>query len=128
MATIHDYAEGISQSLGARIHAMRESREWTLETLAEQTSLSKAYLSRLEGGDRQPSLAALGEIARAFGVSIAALFEQPDESADCVVVRGGSASPQTANGLKYRPLSSMKKSFTLTTPGATTPCVCTRTD
>ena len=113
MATIHDYAEGISQSLGARIHAMRESREWTLETLAEQTSLSKAYLSRLEGGDRQPSLAALGEIARAFGVSIAALFEQPDESADCVVVRGGSTSPQEANGLAFQPLSSTTKPFNI---------------
>jgi quercetin dioxygenase-like cupin family protein/DNA-binding XRE family transcriptional regulator len=110
MATIHDYASGIGLSLGHRIHSMRESRDWTLETLAEHTGLSKPYLSRLEAGDRQP---ALGEIGRAFGVSIAALLEHPDESADCVVVRGGSASPQTANGLKYRPLSSTTKSFNI---------------
>jgi transcriptional regulator with XRE-family HTH domain len=113
MATIHDHAEGISLSLGHRIHAMRESRDWTLETLAEKTGLSKAYLSRLEGGDRQPSLAALGEIAKALGVSIAELFEHPDESSPCLVVRGGSTSPQTANGLNFVALSSTTKPFNI---------------
>jgi DNA-binding XRE family transcriptional regulator/quercetin dioxygenase-like cupin family protein len=111
METIHDYAAGIGLSLGHRIHSMRESRDWTLETLSNQTGLSKAYLSRLEAGDRQPSLAALGEIARAFHVSIAALFEHPDESADCVVVRGGSTSSQAANGLSFVSLSSTTKPF-----------------
>ncbi len=58
METIHDHAQAISQSLGLRIHAMRESRDWTLEMLAERAGFSKAYLSRVEGGDRQPSLVA----------------------------------------------------------------------
>ena len=113
MATIHDYAEGIGLTLGHRIHAMRESRDWTLETLSENTGLSKAYLSRLEAGDRQPSIATLGVVADAFGVSIAALFEHPDESAECVVVRGGSTSPQTANGLIFQSLSSTTKPFNI---------------
>jgi len=113
MATIHDYAEGIGLSLGHRIHAMRESRDWTLEHLAEQTRLSKAYLSRLEAGDRQPSLATLGEIARVFGVSIGALFEHPDDSAQCVVIRGGSTSPQSVNGLTFNTLSSTTKPFNI---------------
>ncbi len=77
MATIHDHADTITLSLGSRIHAMRESREWTLEELAEHTGLSKAYLSRLEGGDRQPSIAALAAIAGAFSVSVGALFDAP---------------------------------------------------
>jgi|HubBroStandDraft_1064217.scaffolds.fasta_scaffold372082_1 transcriptional regulator with XRE-family HTH domain len=113
MATIHDYATGIGFSLGHRIHSMRESRDWTLETLAEETGLSKPYLSRLEAGAREPSLGALGQIARAFGVSIAALLEHPDDSADCVIVRGGSTSQQEANGLAFRPLSSTTKPFNI---------------
>jgi len=121
MATIHDHATGIGFTLGHRIHSMRESRDWTLETLAERTGLSKAYLSRLEGGDRQPSIATLAEIARAFGVSMAALFEHPDESADCVVVRGGSTAPQMANGLSFRPLSSSTKPFNIHPIGVTIP-------
>jgi|HubBroStandDraft_1064217.scaffolds.fasta_scaffold17378_2 transcriptional regulator with XRE-family HTH domain len=113
MATIHDHAEDITLSLGNRIHAMRDSREWTLEQLAEQTGLSKAYLSRLEGGDRQPSIAALAALSQAFGVSIGALFERPDESAACMIIRGGSLPTQNANGLIFQPLSGSTKPFNL---------------
>lgn len=113
MATIHEHADEISQTLGRRLRAMRESREWTLETLAERTGLSKAYLSRLECGDRQPSMVALHSLATALGLSIAALFEQPDDSADAVIIRGGSIAPISANGLTYVPLSSSTKPFNL---------------
>jgi DNA-binding XRE family transcriptional regulator len=110
---IHEHAAEVSLSLGNRLHAMRESRLWTLETLAERTELSRAYLSRLEAGVRQPSIAVLCAIAKAFGVSIAALFEQPDEVIDCVIVRGGSGSIRNVNGLRYVTLSSSTKPFNL---------------
>jgi transcriptional regulator with XRE-family HTH domain len=113
MGTIYDHVEEVTQTLGSRLHAMRESRDWTLDVLAERASLSKAYLSRLEGGDRQPSLAALCALAQAFGVSIAALFEQPDQTADCIVVRGGSNTSRNANGLTYVALSGSTKPFNL---------------
>lgn len=121
METIHDHAEEVTQTLGNRLHAMREARDWTLEELANHTGLSKAYLSRLEGGDRQPSIAALLAIAKAFGVSIAALFEQPDEAVECVIIRGGSAPVLQANGLSYLPLSSSTKPFNLHPIGVTVP-------
>lgn len=92
---------------------MRESRDWTLDDLAARTELSKAYLSRLEGGDRQPSLTALCAVAKAFDVSIAQLFEQPDAASSCVIVRGGSTVAHQANGLVYLPLSSSTRPFNL---------------
>lgn len=114
MATnIHDHAAEVSLSLGNRLHAMRESRSWTLEQLAQKTELSKAYLSRIEAGVRQPSIPVLCSIARAFHVSIATLFEQPDETAPCVIVRAASAAERTVNGLRYRPLSGSTKPFNL---------------
>jgi DNA-binding XRE family transcriptional regulator/quercetin dioxygenase-like cupin family protein len=113
METIHEHAEREMRSLGQRLHAMRESRSWTLETLADLTQLSKAYLSRLEAGDRQPSMTALCAIASAFGISISQLFERPDESTNCVIMRGGSATPKMANGLVFTPLSGSTKSFNL---------------
>jgi transcriptional regulator with XRE-family HTH domain len=113
MGTIHDHAEEIAISLGSRIHAMRESRDWTLEMLADRCGLSRAYLSRLEAGSREPSMPALRAIAQAFDVSIAALFEQPDESAASVIIRGGSTTTKTVNGLTYLPLSSSTKPFNL---------------
>ena len=113
MGTIYDHAGEVTASLASRLHAMRESRDWTLDALAERTKLSKAYLSRLEAGDRQPSITALCAIARAFDVSVAALFEQPDQSSDCIVVRGGSTTKRSANGLAYVPLSGSTKPFNL---------------
>ncbi len=92
---------------------MRESRGWTLEDLADRTEMSRAYLSRLEAGNRQPSITALCAIAKAFGVSIATLFEHPDEKTNCVIIRGGSTENRTANGLTYQPLSSSTKRFNL---------------
>lgn len=122
MATnIHQHAAEVSLSLGNRLHAMRESRSWTLETLADLTGLSKAYLSRLESGVRQPSIVVLCTIAKAFGVSIATLFEQPDEAADCVIIRGGSGGQRRANGLRYQPLSSSTKPFNLQPIAVTIP-------
>jgi quercetin dioxygenase-like cupin family protein/DNA-binding XRE family transcriptional regulator len=113
MGSIYEHAEEMTQTLGSRMHSMRESRDWTLDELAERTDLSKAYLSRLEGGDRQPSFAALCAIAKAFQVSVAALFEHPDQSSDCIVVRGGSAAKRSVNGLTYVSLSGSTKPFNL---------------
>jgi transcriptional regulator with XRE-family HTH domain/quercetin dioxygenase-like cupin family protein len=118
METIHDHADQATDSLGSRLKAMRESRDWTLDAVADRCGLSKAFLSRLEGGSRQPSMLALKAIADAFGVSISALFEQPDDTAECVIIRGSGANPRTANlktanGLTYLPLSSSTKPFNM---------------
>jgi len=121
MATVHDQAAQVMQTLGSRLHAMRESRHWTLEDLADRTELSKPYLSRLESGERQPSIAALCAISKALGVSIAALFEQPDTSSECIIVRKDSAVRQTANNLYFVPLSGSTKPFNLQPIAVTIP-------
>jgi transcriptional regulator with XRE-family HTH domain len=124
--TIHEHVAEVTQSLGSRLHAMRESRGWTLEHLAQRAELSKAYISRLESGERQASIAALCAVAKAFGVSVAHLFEQPDASADCVIVRADGAEAtglpaKTVNGLRYVPLSSSTKPFNLQPIAVTIP-------
>jgi transcriptional regulator with XRE-family HTH domain len=119
--TIHEHAQAVTETLGSRLHAMRESRDWTLEHLAERSELSRAYLSRLEAGDRQPSLAALCSIAKAFGVSVAALFEQPDPSLDCIIVRQQDAVASTVNHLEFIPLSGSTQPFNLRPIAVTIP-------
>jgi transcriptional regulator with XRE-family HTH domain len=91
--------------LPARIRRLRQERGWTLERLASETALSKPYLGRLEAGERQPSLAALLALGRAFGLSVSDLLSE-DAGADEVVVRGDGAPEQRGNGLRYQPLSS----------------------
>jgi transcriptional regulator with XRE-family HTH domain len=121
MATIHEHAQEVTACLGNRLHAMRESRQWTLEDLADRTELSRPYLSRLEAGDRQPSIAALCSIAKAFAVSVAALFEQPDPGFDCIIVRGQTAVTQSVNNLSFVPLSASTKPFNLQPIAVTIP-------
>ena len=96
---------------GSRLRELRRSRGWTLEELACRSSLSKAFLSRLESGGRQASIAAALTLSRIFNVSLASLFESQPEP--CVIVRGADAVEKSVNGLKYVPLSHAGRFFNL---------------
>lgn len=100
-------------SFGARLRELRVRRGWTLQELAARSSLSKAFLSRLESGDRQASIAAALTLSRIFDVSLASLFESPPAETPCVIVHGTEAIEKTANGLKYAPLSHAGRFFNL---------------
>lgn len=104
MLSEQDAVNQISR-LGERIKALRVSRRWTLEQLATRARLSKSYVSRLEDGDRQPSIAALLSVAQAFGVSLHALFAQEPEDPPNTVARREATPTIAGNGLNYRPLS-----------------------
>jgi transcriptional regulator with XRE-family HTH domain len=92
--------------LGARLRFLRNQKGWTLEQLSLHTDLSEPFLSRLESGRRQPSLAALITLARAYSMPLAALLEEtPAAMASRVVIRAQSSSEHRANGLQYRVVS-----------------------
>lgn len=55
-------------AFGAYLRSQRKLAELSLRQLAELTSLSNPYLSKLERGLHQPSVAAVANIARALGV------------------------------------------------------------
>ena len=92
--------------LGGRLRDLRTGRGWTLDEVARRTGLSKSYLSRIEDGERQPSLASLLSVAQAHGIPLAALFAAPpDGNPRGAVLRGGALPQQQGNGLTYTPLS-----------------------
>jgi transcriptional regulator with XRE-family HTH domain len=93
------------RSFGSRLRELRLQRGWTLQDLAGQSGLSKTFLSRLESGDRQASIAAVLTLSRIFDVSLASLFESPLATEPCVIFRTEDAVEQNANGLAYVPLS-----------------------
>jgi transcriptional regulator with XRE-family HTH domain len=99
--------------LGARLRKLRAERGWRLEDLAERTGLSRAYLSRLEGSVRQPSLSSLFGVARAYDVPFSSLFEPEPEAEGVVIVRATDGSPQRGNGLLYSRLSDGGWAFNL---------------
>lgn len=100
-------------SFGTRLRELRLRRGWTLQELACRSALSRAFLSRLESGDRQASIAAVLTLSRVFDVSLASLFESPPAMEPCVIVRAADAVEKTLNGLKYASLSHAGRFFNL---------------
>jgi len=61
--------------VGERLRAIRRLRRCTLRTVAERAGLSESFLSQIERGRSNASIASLRRIADALGVSVADLFE-----------------------------------------------------
>src|SRR5207244_1594121 len=61
--------------VGERLRAIRRLRRMTLRTIAERAELSESFLSQLERGRANASVASLKRIAAALGVNVADLFE-----------------------------------------------------
>ena len=61
--------------VGERLRAIRKTRRITLRTIAERAGLSESFLSQVERGRANASIASLKRIAAALGVNVADLFE-----------------------------------------------------
>ena len=57
------------------VRAWREHLGWTAAELAKKTKLARTTISQMETGKRKGTLAAHQAIARAYGISVAALVE-----------------------------------------------------
>jgi transcriptional regulator with XRE-family HTH domain/uncharacterized cupin superfamily protein len=110
---LEDEVQSQLNSFGARLRELRLKRGWTLEELACRSSLSKAFLSRLESGGRQASIAAALTLSRIFDVSLASLFESQLAKEPCVIVRAADVVEKSVNGLKYVLLSHAGRFFNL---------------
>jgi transcriptional regulator with XRE-family HTH domain len=61
--------------VGDRLRAIRRRRHATLKTVADRAELSESFLSQVERGRANASVASLRRIAAALGVNVADLFE-----------------------------------------------------
>jgi len=68
-------AEEARVDVGDRLRAIRTLRRMTLKTIAERAGLSESFLSQVERGRANASIASLKRIAAALGVNVADLFE-----------------------------------------------------
>lgn len=62
-------------SLGQQLISWRHLREWSQETLASKAGITRAYLSRLEADQADPSLSILRRLASTLEISIGTLLE-----------------------------------------------------
>jgi transcriptional regulator with XRE-family HTH domain len=90
--------------IGDRLRTARERRGFTLEQLADKAGLSKAHLSRLESGERQPSIAALLELSAVLGARVSTLLGEDVDGAP-ISLHGPVEPRHEAGGLSIAPLS-----------------------
>ena len=86
--------------VGPRLRRLRERRGLTLTTLAEQTGISKSTLSRLENGERRPSLELLLPLAHAHRVPLDDLVGAPEVGDPRIRLK-----PRRVNGRTVVPLT-----------------------
>ena len=67
--------EGARVDVGERLRAIRRLRRATLKTVADRANLSESFLSQVERGRANASIASLKRLASALGVNVADLFE-----------------------------------------------------
>jgi transcriptional regulator with XRE-family HTH domain len=86
--------------VGPRLKRLRVRRGVTLTSLAEQTGISKSTLSRLESGQRKPSLELLLPLAEAHQVPLDELVGAPDVGDPRIRLK-----PRSRNGRMVFPLT-----------------------
>src|SRR4051795_6589000 len=69
--------DDVLEAVGPRLRALRRQRGATLAQLSEATGISVSTLSRLESGDRRPTLELLLPLARAHQVPLDELVGAP---------------------------------------------------
>ncbi|OKK22465.1 XRE family transcriptional regulator [Streptomyces sp. CB00455] len=73
-----DEVAGVLTAVGPRLRALRRRRGTTLAQLSETTGISLSTLSRLESGQRRPTLELLLPLARAHRVALDELVGAPE--------------------------------------------------
>ncbi|MFJ9352352.1 helix-turn-helix domain-containing protein [Streptomyces sp. NPDC101237] len=87
-------------AVAPQLRSLRRRAGLTLEAAARDAGLSAAHLSRLETGQRQPSLPMLLALARVYGTTVSELLGESvaDQHA---IVRAGDMEPTRAGGWTY---------------------------
>lgn len=83
-----------------QLRSLRRRAGLTLEAAARSAGLSPAHLSRLETGQRQPSLPMLLALARVYGTTVSELLGERAADQDAVV-RADGMEPTRAGGWTY---------------------------
>jgi transcriptional regulator with XRE-family HTH domain len=78
-----------SEQLGKRVKELRGRRGLTLEALAERSGVSRAMISKLERGEKNPTLVVAAKLAGGLGVTLSQLVGMEERREVAVVPKEG---------------------------------------
>ena len=104
--------------IGGKIKSIRESRNLTIDEVAERSGVAKVQIERIENNIEIPSLAPLIKIARVLGVRLGTFLDdqtelgpvisRKKESKDQNIIRFTNDSTVSRNHMEYHSLSQEK--------------------
>ena len=92
-----------SEQVGPRLKRLRTQRRITLTALAEQTGISKSTLSRLETGQRRPTLELLLTLSQAYRMPLDDLVGAPEVGDPRIRLKPGRLKGRTVIPLTRQP-------------------------
>lgn len=91
--------------LGARLKTLRRQRDFSLESLAAASGVSRSMISDIERGARVPTVLVLARLATALGVTVSRLLGEDQPERVIVMRQGGQRVMTDAAGWQRRILS-----------------------
>jgi transcriptional regulator with XRE-family HTH domain len=95
-----DDLKTVLSAVGPRLRSLRQRRGSTLAQISDETGISVSTLSRLESGQRRPTLELLLPLARAYQVPLDELVDAPASGDPRIRPR-----PFTRHGMTFVPLT-----------------------
>ena len=89
--------------VGGRLKRLRTQRRMTLADVAKATGISKSTLSRLENGERRPTLELLLVLSHAYRVPLDDLVAAPEEGDPRIRLKPGRVKGRTVIPLTRQP-------------------------
>jgi transcriptional regulator with XRE-family HTH domain len=103
MCVVEKTSSTASGQVGPRLKRLRTQRRITLTALAEQTGISKSTLSRLETGQRRPTLELLLTLSEIYRVPLDDLVGAPEVGDPRIRLKPGRVKGRTVIPLTRQP-------------------------
>jgi transcriptional regulator with XRE-family HTH domain len=91
----------MQKKIGAKIRDIRLRQLMTLESVAKTSGIDKGYLSRIERGQKSPSISTIVKLSAALDVDIADFFQGGGEDVKCAIIRRKERHPITRDGTAF---------------------------
>lgn len=94
--------QNVDSLLAHRLRSLRQQQGFKLSDTALKAGISASHLSRLESGERQPSVGSAVLLAKALGVTLSSLLLENQEHDEVVATEGSRETHTTPEGTYVR--------------------------